>query len=338
MSAQPEMRVLSGLKPTGAPHLGNWFGAMRQFVGMQSHPRRAYYFIADLHGLDGVRDAALMREYTHRVAVDYLACGLDPAKATLFVQSEVPEVSELMWILGSVTPMGLLERMHAYKDAIAKGREADFGLFAYPVLMAADILAYASTHVPVGKDQKQHVEFTRDVAVKFNRTYCRDFDPQTGLGGVLTIPEPYILEDVAVVPGTDGQKMSKSYGNTIPMFGTDKEWEKSVSRIVTDSRTVEEPKDPATCNVFQILKLFLTDAERTEMEARYRAGGMGYGVPKKMLLAKIHERFDGPRARRAELDKDRDHVRKVLDEGRESARAQAVPVLAAVKRACGLTS
>jgi tryptophanyl-tRNA synthetase len=330
------MRVLSGLKPTNRPHLGNWFGAMRQFVGMQSDPSRAFYFIANLHALDQVKSAAELRELTTGVALDYLACGLDTARATLFVQSDVPEVSELMWILGTVTPMGLLERMHAYKDATAKGREADFGLFAYPVLMAADILLYGSTHVPVGKDQKQHVEFTRDVAVKFNRTYCEDFDPQTGLGGALTIPEPYILEDVAVVPGIDGQKMSKSYNNGIPLFGTDKEWEKATSRIVTDSKGVEEPKDPATCNVFQILKLFLTDTERAEMEARYRAGGMGYGVPKKMLLAKIHEHFDGPRKTRDDLAKNLDHVRSVLAKGAEDARVQAILTLRTVQRACGV--
>jgi tryptophanyl-tRNA synthetase len=329
------MRVLSGLKPTNRPHLGNYFGAMRQFVDLQTKGE-GFYFIANLHALDQVRDAAAMRELTIGDALDYLALGLDPDVSTLFVQSDVPEVSELMWILGSVTPIGLLERMHAYKDAMAKGREADFGLFAYPVLMAADILLYGSTHVPVGKDQKQHVEFTRDLAVKFNQTYCKEFDPQTGLGGALTIPEPYILEDVAVVPGTDGQKMSKSYNNGIPLFGTDKEWEKTTSRIVTDSKGVLEPKDPATCNVFQILKLFLTDAERAEMEARYRAGGMGYGVPKKMLLAKIHERFDGPRAKRDELAKNVDHVRDVLARGAERARAVGRPILDAVQRACGV--
>jgi len=331
------MRVLSGLKPTNRPHLGNYFGAMRQFVQMKSTPSASFYFIANLHALDQIRDAAALRELTIGVALDYLALGLDPTNSTLFVQSDVPEVSELMWILGSVTPVPLLERMHAYKDATAKGREADFGLFAYPVLMAADILLYKSTHVPVGKDQKQHVEFTRDLAVKFNRTYCKDFDPQTGEGGALTLPEPYILEDVAVVPGTDGQKMSKSYNNGIPLFGTDKEWEKVTSRIVTDSKGVEEPKDPATDNVFQILRLFLTDAERTEMEARYRAGGMGYGVPKKLLLAKIHERFDAARAKRDELAKDLGYVESVLKNGAESARAVGRPVLDAVQRACGVT-
>ena len=330
------MRVLSGLKPTGRPHLGNYFGAMRQFVAMQSSPEQAFYFIANLHALDQVRNAAELRELTTGVALDYLALGLDPAKATLFLQSDVPEVSELMWIVGSVAPVPLLERMHAYKDAVAKGREADFGLFAYPVLMAADILLYGSTHVPVGRDQKQHVELTRDLAVKFNRTYCKDFDPQTGQGGALVLPEPHILEDVAVVPGTDGQKMSKSYNNTIPLFGTDKEWDKAASRIVTDSKAVEEPKDPATCNVFQILRLFLDDAGRAEMEAAYRAGGMGYGVPKKKLVAKIHERFDGPRARRAELEKNLDHVRSVLRHGAETARGLGRATLDAVQRACGV--
>jgi tryptophanyl-tRNA synthetase len=278
-----------------------------------------------------------MREMTLGVALDYLACGLDPAKATLFVQSDVPEVSELMWLLGTVTPMGLLERMHAYKDATAKGREADFGLFAYPVLMAADILLVRSTHVPVGKDQKQHVEFTRDVAVKFNLTYCKkEFDPQKGTGGVFVLPEPHILEDVAVVPGTDGLKMSKTKGNIIPIFATDKEWEKSVNRIVTDSKGVEEPKDPTTCNVFQILRLFLNDAERAEMEARYRAGGMGYGVPKKLLLAKIHESFDEPRRRREALAKDLGHIESVLAKGAASARTLGAKTVADVQRACGI--
>jgi tryptophanyl-tRNA synthetase len=333
------MRALSGLKPTGRPHLGNYFGAIRQFVDLQtrlSPGDEAFYFIANLHALDSMRNAGELRELSLGVALDYMACGLDPARATLFLQSDVPEVSELMWILGSVTPMGLLERMHAYKDARAKDKEVDFGLFAYPVLMAADILLYGSDLVPVGKDQKQHVEFTRDLAVKFDTTYCRGFDPQTGKGGALVLPAPTILEDVAVVPGTDGQKMSKSYGNTIPLFGTDKEWEKSTSRIVTDSRTVEEAKDPATCNVFAILKLFLTPAERAEVEARYRRGGEGYGPFKKMLLAKIHERFDAPRARREELARNLDSVRAVLARGAKHARAVARPVLDAVKSACGV--
>ena len=330
------MRILSGLKPTGRPHLGNFFGAIRQFVELQTQGD-GLYFIADLHALDSIRDAALMRELSFGVALDYIACGLDPEHTTLFVQSDVPEIPELMWIIGSVTPMGLLHRMHAFKDAATKKKDVDFGLFAYPVLMAADILAYDSNLVPVGQDQKQHIELTRDVAIKFNITYCKkEFDPETKQGGAFVIPEPLILPDVAVVPGTDGQKMSKSYGNTIPLFGTDKEWQKATSRVVTDSKTVEEPKDPATDNVFQILKLFLSAEERAEIDARYRKGGEGYGVFKQLLLAKIHDRFDTARARRAELEKDPDRVRAVLARGAERARSIARPVLDRVRRACGL--
>ena len=329
------MRVLSGIKPTGRPHLGNYFGAIRQFVDLQTKGD-GFYFIADLHALDSVRDATALREYVLGVALDYIACGLDPERVTLFVQSDVPEVAELMWILGSVTPMGLLQRMHAYKDAVARGREADFGLFAYPVLMAADILAYDSNLVPVGQDQKQHVELTRDVAIKFNLTYCKDYDAETKQGGALVIPEPLILEEVAVVSGIDGKKMSKSHGNTIPLFGTDKEWQKATSRIVTDSKTVEEPKDPATDNVYQILRLFLTPDERAAVEARYRAGGEGYGVFKQLLLAKIHERFDAARARRQELEREPERIHAILARGAAQARAVARPVLDRVRSACGL--
>jgi tryptophanyl-tRNA synthetase len=329
------MRVLSGIKPTGRPHLGNYFGMIRQCVELQ-HRGDGFYFIADLHALDSVRDAAVLREHTIGVALDYLACGLEPDRVTLFVQSEVPEVTELMWILGSVTPMGLLNRMHAYKDAVARGRDADFGLFAYPVLMAADILAYDSNLVPVGQDQKQHVELTRDVAIKLNLTYSPGYDAITRQGGALVVPEPLILEEVAVVPGLDGRKMSKTYGNTIPLFGTDKEWSKAISRIVTDSRTVEEPKDPATCNVSQILRLFLTPEERAAVDARYRAGGEGYGAFKQLLLAKVHERFDGPRTRRAELEQDLGRVHEILSRGAARARETARPVLDRVRRACGL--
>jgi tryptophanyl-tRNA synthetase len=331
------MRVLSGIKPTGRPHLGNYFGAIRQYVDLQNRGDEPFYFIADLHALDSVRDAKALREYTRGVALDYLACGLDPERSTLFVQSDIPEVSELMWILGSVTPMGLLERMHAYKAALADGRDADFGLFAYPVLMAADILAYDSDLVPVGQDQKQHVELTRDVAIKINLTYSKStYVPETKQGGVLVIPEPLILDDVAVVPGTDGRKMSKSYGNTIPLFGTDKEWKKAVMGIVTDSKTVEEPKDPETCNVFRILRLFVTGDERAAVEARYRAGGEGYGVFKGLLLEKVHQRFDGPRARRAELEADPAKIDAILARGAAKARATARVTLDRVRVACGL--
>jgi tryptophanyl-tRNA synthetase len=329
------MRILSGLKPTGDVHLGNYFGAMRQWIDLQTRGE-GYYFIADLHALDQVRDAALMREYCHAVALDYLALGLDPEHALLFRQSDIPEIPMLMWALGSVTPMGLLQRGHAYKDAVAKEEQADFGLFAYPVLMAADILMYHSEVVPVGQDQKQHVEFTRDIAVKFNSTYCPGFDPQTGEGGVLRIPESMILEETGVVPGTDGNKMSKSYGNIVPVFGTNKQVKKSIMRTVTDSTAMEDPKDPDTCNVFAMLKLFCGEDELASIAADYRAGGNGYGHYKGILLERFHEQFDAARDRRAELASDPDYIAGVLETGARKARETAAEVLDGVLTACGI--
>lgn len=329
------MRILSGVKPTHHPHIGNYFGAMRQFVAYQE-AGDGYFFIADLHALNQVRDAALLRAYTLDMALDFLAIGLDPQRATLYVQSHVPEVSELDWILGTVTPMGLLQRAHAYKDALAKEKEVDFGLFAYPVLMAADILIVRGESVPVGKDQVQHVEITRDIAVKFNSAFCKDFDPQTGRGGVLTLPTARVQEEVAVVPGTDGRKMSKSYGNTIPLFAPDKEVKKAIMGVVTDSTPVEAPKDPERCNVFQLLKLFLPAAEQAAVAARYRRGGEGYGAFKALLLEQFHARFDPIRKRREELARNLDHVHGVLARGAEKARAVAGQVLGDVQRACGV--
>jgi tryptophanyl-tRNA synthetase len=329
------MRLLSGLKPTGRPHLGNYFGAMRQFVEFQDRGE-GFYFIADLHALNQVRKAEELREYTLGMVLDHLAIGLDPKKSTLYVQSHVPEVSELDWILGTVTPMGLLQRAHAYKDALAKGKDVDFGLFAYPVLMAADILIVRADAVPVGKDQIQHVEIARDIAVKFNSTYSQAFDPQTGKGGALALPQPLVKEEVALVPGTDGRKMSKSYGNTIPLFGSDKEVKKAVMGIVTDSTSVEAPKDPATCNVFALLKLFLSPAEQEALAQRYRRGGEGYGVYKTLLVERFHLLFDPARARREELAQNLDHVHAVLKRGAERARAVGGEVLRDVQRACGV--
>ncbi len=329
------MRILSGVKATGRPHLGNYFGAMRQFLTLQEQGE-GFYFVADLHALDLVRDAENLREYSLGVVLDYLALGLDPERSTLFVQSQVPEVSELMWILGSVCPMGQLQRAHGYKDAMAKGKEVDFGLFAYPVLMAADILLYRSNVVPVGKDQKQHLELTRDLAVKFNLTYCPDFDPDSGEGGALTLPEAHILEDVAVVPGTDGRKMSKSYDNTIQLFASDKQVKKSIMRVVTDSTPVEDPKDPDGCNVYGLLKLFLAEDELAEVAAQYRAGGTGYGAFKTRLLEAFHAQFDEARAKREELTQNLDYVHEVLRKGAQRARAVAQEVLGDVQKACGL--
>ena len=329
------MRILSGLKPTGRPHVGNYLGALRQWIDLQD-AGQAFYFLADLHALNQVRDAATMRTYTMDAALDYLALGLDPERCTLFVQSHVPEVSELTWILGTVTPMGLLQRAHAYKDALAKGEEPDYGLFAYPVLMAADILAYDSDIVPVGQDQKQHIEITRDIAVKFNMTYCPDFDPHTGEGGALRLPREQIVEQTAIVPGTDGRKMSKSYGNTIELFASDKQTKKTVNRIVTDATPVEDPKDPETCTVFALTRLLATEAQAEEIAAKYRAGGMGYGQAKAFLLERFHERFDAARARRKELENDLAGVEDVLRRGAERAREAAAVVLDRVQRACGI--
>jgi tryptophanyl-tRNA synthetase len=329
------MRLLSGVKPTHRPHVGNYFGAMRQFVALQDKGP-GFFFVADLHALNQVHDAAQLREYTLGVALDYLALGLDPERCTLFVQSHVPEVSELDWILGTVTPMGLLQRAHAYKDALAKEQEVGFGLFAYPVLMAADILLYRADAVPVGKDQVQHVEITRDIAVKFNTLYCKDFDPQTGQGGALSLPAALVREEVAVVPGTDGRKMSKSYGNTIPLFGSDKDVKKAIMGVVTSSTTVEAPKDPTTCNVFALLKLFLSPAEQAALAERYRRGGEGFGVYKALLLERFHAHLDPARQRRDELAKHPDAVHAILKRGAEQARAVAGDVLTAVQKACGV--
>lgn len=333
-ASQTRPRVLSGSQPSGKLHLGNLFGAIRQYVALQDQGD-PFYFIADYHALTTVRDAAKMRELVRDVALDYLALGVDPKRATMYRQSDLPEVCELSWLLTTVTPMGMLERAHSYKDKVAQGISPDAGLFCYPVLMAADILLFRANLVPVGKDQKQHLEITRDIAVKFNQTYCPEFDPHTGEGGVLSLPDPYILDTVAVVPGTDGRKMSKSYGNTIDLFGSDKELKKSVMRIVTDSTPMESPKDPEACNVFALLKLFCDEAQLEEIAAQYRAGGTGYGHFKTLLLEKIHQSLDSARKLRTELESSPDYVEEVLRNGAERARNVARAVLADVRRMVG---
>ncbi|MBW2495985.1 MAG: tryptophan--tRNA ligase [Deltaproteobacteria bacterium] len=321
------LRVLSGTKPTGDYlHLGNYFGALRQFVDLQEEHDTALYFIADYHAMTTVRNAAERRRNTLNVALDYLAAGLDPERAILFRQSDLPEVCELTWILTTVTPMGMLERAHAYKAAMDKGEDVDHGLFTYPVLMAADILLYGSHLVPVGKDQKQHIEMARDMAQRFNRVYETE---------ALVIPEPYILEDTATVPGTDGQKMSKSYGNTISMFASKGKLKKSVMGIVTDSTPVEEPKDPQHA-LFALWSLFASESERETLFARARAGGLGYGDVKKDLLERILDYFGPMRERRAELEQKPQEVEAILRRGAERARALAMPILEAVRDAAGL--
>jgi tryptophanyl-tRNA synthetase len=319
------MRILSGIQPSGEPHLGNYFGAMRQHVELQSKGE-AIYFLADYHSMTSIRDADERRRFTHELALDYLALGLDPARAILYRQSDLPEVTELAWILTTVTPMGLLERAHSFKDKVAQGLAVSHGLFAYPVLMAADILIYNADVVPVGQDQKQHLEMTRDIAGSFNHTYGVE---------VFKLPEPMILEDVAVVPGTDGRKMSKSYDNTIRMFAPQGEIKKAVMGIVTDSTPVEQPKDVGTA-LFQLWSLFASASERDALFARAQAGGLGYGEVKKDLLAKILEHFEPLRARREAWSRRAGDVEDVLAQGAARARELARPALQAAREASGL--
>jgi tryptophanyl-tRNA synthetase len=336
------MRIISGVQPSGALHLGNYFGAIRQFVDLQDKGE-ALYFIANLHALTTVRDPEKLRRYTLDVALNFLALGLDPKRAILFRQSDVPFHTELYWLIGAVTPMGLLERAHSYKDKMAHGFSPDLGLFAYPALMAADILLYRADTVPVGKDQKQHLEITRDIATKFNLTFVKGYDAQDPEGkekkhaaGILKLPEPMILDSTAVVPGTDGQKMSKSYGNTIDLFGDDKSLKKQIMGIVTDSTPVEAPKDPEKNSVFQLLKLFLSPSDLAQVEESYRRGGTGYGEYKKKLLEAFHAHFDPARKRRAELEKDQGEVERILKDGARRASEIAAPVIDDVRKAVGL--
>ncbi len=320
------MRILSGIQPSGKLHLGNYFGMMRPAIELQARGE-AFLFIADYHALTTVTDAAQLRQGVTDVALDFLACGLDPSRTAFYRQSDVPEVTELSWLLSVVTPMGLLERCHSYKDKTTKGIPASHGLFSYPVLMAADILIVRSNLVPVGRDQKQHLEVARDIAIKFNNQYGE---------AVFTVPEPSIPDEVAVVPGIDGQKMSKSYHNTLEIFGDLVETRKRIMRIVTDSKGLEDAKDPETCNLFALYRLLATPAQQDNMASRYRAGGLGYGTVKKELFALFEDHFAPLRARRDELARNMDYVERVLQEGADRARAIARPVLQHARRAVGL--
>src|SRR5260221_402184 len=320
------MRILSGIQPSGALHLGNYFGMMKPALELQDKGE-ALYFIANYHSMTSLFDPAERRRNTLDVALDFLACGLDPARTVFFRQSDIPEVAELTWILGTVTPMGLLERCHSYKDKTAKGIASNFGLFAYPVLMASDILIYDSNVVPVGQDQKQHVEITRDIAIKFNEQYGQTF----------VIPEPQIRAAVAKVPGLDGEKMSKSYGNAIEIFGDEKALRKKVMGIKMDSRTPEEPKPDADLNLaIQLLKLVAAAEVAKDYEERLRAGGLGYGDLKKALFEHYWNYFTTARAKRAELVKNGDYVQKVLADGAAKGRAIASKVLKRARVASGL--
>ncbi len=319
------MRVLSGIQPSGQLHLGNYFGSIQPNLGYMGKAESSYYFIADLHALTTVQDPVKFAQYRQDVILDYLACGFDPDKAILYYQSDVPEHTELMWILATVSPMGLLERAVSYKEKVEKGISASVGLFTYPVLMAADILLYDANLVPVGKDQKQHLEMTRDIAVKFNAVY----------GETLILPEPLIREDTAVVPGTDGQKMSKSYGNTIPLFAPEKDIKKAVMGITTDSKGMTDPKDPDTCPIFQIHKLFLTEVDATALAAEYK-DGLPYGEAKKRLLQTYLDAFAPMRAKRELLAAKPDAVREIMAEGAKKASTVARATMERVRTAIGI--
>lgn len=320
------MRILSGIQPSGSLHLGNYFGMMKPAIELQTQGE-AYYFIANYHSMTSLTDPAARRRNTLDVALDFLACGLDPKKAVFFRQSDVPEVAELSWLLTTVTPMSLLEKCHSFKDKIAKGIPCNHGLFAYPVLMAADILIYDSNIVPVGKDQKQHVEVTRDIAIKFNELYGQTF----------VLPEPRISEEVATVPGIDGQKMSKSYNNTIDIFGDEKTLRKRIMGLVMDSRSPQEPKPDADKNIaIQLLKLVASPEVSKDYETRLRAGGLGYGDLKKALFENYWNCFADARVRRAELVKDPAYVESVLQNGATRAKAVATKVLKRARQASGV--
>ncbi|MCS6913219.1 MAG: tryptophan--tRNA ligase [Myxococcales bacterium] len=319
------MRILSGVQPSGPLHLGNYFGAIQQHIELQEG-NEAFYFIANYHAMTTVHDPELLSRYTHEVAVDYLALGLDPTRAVLFRQSDVPEVQELAWILATVTGKGLLDRAHSYKDKIQRGIVPSMGLYYYPVLMAADILLYRADQVPVGQDQVQHIEMTQDMAQSFNHTYRTD---------VLKRPEPR-LNRAARVPGIDGEKMSKSYHNTIGIFEPPGEAKKKIMSIKTDSTPVADPKDPARCNVLALLRLLAGPEEVADWEDRYRKGGVGYGQVKTRLYELYEERFAPLRERRERLAADRDYVEDILRQGARRARAEAHLLLEQVWMAVGL--
>ncbi|HBL44223.1 tryptophan--tRNA ligase [Gimesia sp.] len=321
------MRVLSGIQPTGRFHWGNYFGAIKQYIDLQEN-QQAFYFIADLHALTTIRDAKRLRQNTQEAAIDLLALGLDPQKATLFRQSDVPEITDLTWILMTITQMSLLEKCHAYKDKKDKGIAADAGLFTYPVLMAADILLYDSDLVPVGQDQIQHVEVTRDLAQRFNSLF----------GETLILPESRVLDTSAKVPGIDGEKMSKSYKNVIEIFEDPKKQRKKVMSIKTDSAALEDPKDPDTCAVYALYRLFADETQQAELAQRYRAGGMGYGEAKQAVHDAALAYFGPARERREQLAADTDTLNDILAEGARKAREKGKQVLDRVQAACGLGS
>jgi tryptophanyl-tRNA synthetase len=318
--------IVSGIQPSGNLHLGNYFGAVQQFIQFIEEGHECYYFLANYHALTSIRDRKRLLELTRSTAADYLALGLDPERCSIYLQSDLPEVCELQWLLSTVTPMGLLERCHAYKDKIQQGLSADHGLFAYPVLQAADILIVRANRVPVGQDQKQHIEVTRDIAEYFNHSY----------GKLLTIPEPFIPESVATVPGRDGRKMSKSYNNAIELFAPEKEVRQQIFSIVTDSASVAEPKDPEKSILYAILKLFCDSQSRAYWEDRFKSGGLSYREVKQAIFDLYMQKFALMRTRRKQLDSQPDYVDEILKRGVEQARKVALPLVRKVREAVGL--
>ena len=323
---QSKKTILSGIQPSGKLHIGNYFGAMRQHINMQNNGD-AFYFLANYHSLTSVSDGKLLESYTRDVVLDYLALGLDPDKCTFFAQSDVPQTTELAWILGCLTPVSMMEKGVSYKDKVAQGLNPNIGLFTYPILQAADILIYHSDLVPVGEDQKQNIEICRDLAGKLNRAYDQE---------LLVIPEEYIVKNVAIVPGIDGRKMSKSYDNTINIFDEGKSLKKRVMSIQTDSTALEDPKDPDSCNVFALIRLFAEKEKMEDIAGKYKEGGFGYGHAKKELLTLINDYFENAREKRKELEKDMDYVYDVLKEGGARARERAESVMEPIRSATGL--
>ena len=321
------MRVLSGIQPSGRLHLGNYYGAIRQYLHLQEQDNECFYFIANYHALTSLQDKAALEDVTMHVAIAYLALGLDPERSVFFLQSDVPQVTELCWMLNCICPVSQMEKATSYKDKVARGITANMGLFDYPVLQAADIIIYDAECVPVGADQKQHIEITRDLVGKFNRSIGSE---------VLVTPEPFIVPEVAVVPGIDGQKMSKSYNNTIELFETPKRTKKACLKIVTDSAGLDDPKNPETCNVFALLKLLAPPDELEEIEGNYRSGGYGYGHAKSRLAELVNEKFAPARERYHHFESKPDQVRQILAEGGKKARAAADKTMARVRDSLGI--
>ena len=318
--------IVSGIQPSGNLHLGNYFGAVQQYKQFITEGHECYYFLANYHALTSLRDRNRMLELTRSTAADFVALGLDPERCSIYLQSDLPEVCELQWLLTTVTPMGLLERCHAYKDKIQQGIQADHGLFAYPVLQAADILIVSADSVPVGQDQRQHIEVTRDIAEYFNNSY----------GEFFTLPEPFIPESVATVPGRDGRKMSKSYNNAIEMFAPEKEVRQQIFSIVTDSASVEDPKDPDNSILYSVLKLFCDPAAQAEWADRFRSGGLGYGEVKKEIFSLFMDTFGPMRRRRQELEKKPEYLDEILKKGVEQARKIALPLVKEARDRVGI--